>query len=298
MIFAAWRPKLSGVKTILDIHDIMPEFFQNKFFKSERSFLVWALKLVEKLSAAMADHVIISNDLWLEKYTARSAKREKCCVFINHVDERIFHSMPRTRKGDRAVILFPGGLQWHQGLDIAIRAFHKLHLKMPNAEFHIYGRGGRKPMLKGLADDLGLAKHVLFFDPVSVEEIPKVIAEADLGVVPKRADSFGNEAYSTKIMEFMAVGIPVVVSATKIDRYYFNDSVVRFFEPGNPDALAEAMFEVLGNCEFRSKITKRASTYVADNCWGVHAGRYLRLVDSLIGSLGNVTQTVSRTHAS
>ena len=66
------------------------------------------------------------------------------------------------------------------------------------------------------------------------------LANADLGVVPKRADSFGNEAYSTKIMEFMSLGVPVVVSSTKIDRFYFDDSVVRFFESGNADALATA----------------------------------------------------------
>jgi glycosyltransferase involved in cell wall biosynthesis len=66
-----------------------------------------------------------------------------------------------------------------------------------------------------------------------------------LGVVPKRADSFGNEAYSTKIMEFMSLGVPVIVSETKIDRYYFDDSVVRFFQSGNSDALADAMLEVM-----------------------------------------------------
>ena len=75
---------------------------------------------------------------------------------------------------------------------------------------------------------------------------------ADLGIVPKRANSFGNEAYSTKIMEFMSLGVPMVVSDTKSDRYYFDDSVVRFFESGNPEVLLfrngdGAMVAVLAN---------------------------------------------------
>jgi glycosyltransferase involved in cell wall biosynthesis len=41
---------------------------------------------------------------------------------------------------------------------------------------------------------------------------------ADLGVVPKRNDPFGDEAFSTKILEFMAMGVPVIVSETRIDR--------------------------------------------------------------------------------
>jgi glycosyltransferase involved in cell wall biosynthesis len=107
------------------------------------------------------------------------------------------------------------------------------------------------------------------------------MANADLGVVPKRADSFGDEAYSTKIMEFMAVGVPVIVSSTKVDRYYFNDSVVRFFEPGNPDALAREMVVLLRDDELRRRMTAQASKYAATHCWKNRKGDYLRLVDAL-----------------
>ena len=89
-------------------------------------------------------------------------------------------------------------------------------------------------------------------------QIARVMAEADLGVVPKRADSFGNEAYSTKIMEFMSLGVPVVVSSTQVDRYYFDKSVVRFFESGNDEELAQAMYEVLTNSQLRESMIRNA----------------------------------------
>jgi glycosyltransferase involved in cell wall biosynthesis len=156
-----------------------------------------------------------------------------------------------------------------------------LRLKLPEAEFHIYGDGNMKPQLVSLTEELGLNGSVRFFKPMPIQEIAYVMAEADLGVVPKRADSFGNEAYSTKIMEFMSLGVPVVVSETKIDRFYFDDSVVRFFESGNSDALAEAMCDVLCDDKLRNRLVRNASEYVAKNSWDNRKAEYLRLVDGL-----------------
>jgi glycosyltransferase involved in cell wall biosynthesis len=132
-----------------------------------------------------------------------------------------------------------------------------------------------------LARELGLNGSVRFFEPMPLRKIAAVMANADLGVVPKRADSFGNEAYSTKIMEFMALGVPVVVSNTKIDRYYFNDSVVRFFESGNVEALAEAMIEVLSDGPKRQAMISRARDYAVQNGWESRKADYLKLVDDL-----------------
>jgi glycosyltransferase involved in cell wall biosynthesis len=179
-------------------------------------------------------------------------------------------------------VLFPGGLQRHQGVDLAIRAFATVTRSIPTAQFHIYGDGPMKPALVALARDLGLADRVRFFQPLAIRDIARVMARSDLGVVPKRADSFGNEAFSTKTLEFMAVGVPLVVARTRIDQHYFDDSVVRFFEPGNCDDLAAAMLEVLGDAELRSAMVSRASAFVAQHSWQRHELSYLDLVDALV----------------
>jgi len=282
MVFAAWYPKLTGARVILDIHDIVPELCASKFGAGGNSWVVSGMKVVEKLSAAFANHVIIANHLWYDRYTSRSAKKEKCSVFLNNVDTRIFHPLPTQAPTSRKqVILFPGGLQWHQGLDIAIKAFAKLRVRLPETEFHIYGDGIMKPELEALVESLSLGNSVRFFPPRGIHEIAEVMASADLGVVPKRADSFGDEAYSTKIMEFMAVGVPVVVANTRIDKYYFNDAVVRFFESGNEDALADAMYAVLSDPDLRCQMIRNAVDYVATHCWNSRKHEYLALVDAL-----------------
>ena len=281
LVFTAWFPRLTGAKIILDIHDIVPEFYASKFNLDPNRFSIRMLKWVERASAHFAHHVIISNHLWRDKFAARTGVQDKCSVFINNVNQKIFTPLPRTRRDGKFIIVFPGGLQWHQGLDIALRAFQTVSRQFPEAEFHVYGDGNMKRSLLDLSHELGLDGKARFFDPLPLRSIARVMADADLGVVPKRADGFGNEAYSTKIMEFMSLGVPVVVSNTKIDQYYFNDSVVRFFESGNADSLTAALLDMISNQPLREAMAKRALEYAAQNSWDTRKTDYLNLVDSL-----------------
>jgi glycosyltransferase involved in cell wall biosynthesis len=183
-------------------------------------------------------------------------------------------------------MLFPGSFQWHQGLDIAIEALALARPWLPNAELHLYGSGQMERELRALADRLGLTGTVKFCGTVSLDDIPRIMANADLGIVPKRADSFGNEAYSTKIMEFMSQGVPVIASRTKIDTYYFDDRVVRFFPSGNPQALADAMVELATRPDLRDALIANGRNYAERNSWDIRKKEYLDLVDSLTsGSL-------------
>jgi len=259
----------------------VPELFSSKFKSAAGSLYVGFLKAIEKASAKFVDHVIVSNHLWQKTLVARSVAPLKCSVFLNNVDLSIFHPHPRTRDDGKVIILFPGSFQWHQGLDIAIKAFARVIEKVPNAEFHLYGGGGDQAGLEQLAQRLGVGESVKFLGGVRMDLMPDVIANADLGVVPKRADSFGNEAYSTKIMEFMSQGVPVVVSRTKIDSYYFDEETVRFFPSGDFEAMADAMVEVIENQSLRDNLVRRGYEYVRQNCWDTRKREYLALVDSL-----------------
>lgn len=293
LVFAGWFPRRRGAKVILDIHDIVPEFFSSKFSVPDKSWLVWMLKAMERISARRADHVIISNHLWLRRYARRSRNDGQCSVFINHVNSSIFHERDHATKSPFPVMIFPGGLQWHQGLDIAVRAFKKVVKEIPTAQFHIYGEGSAKKDLIELIRELGLNSSVRFFEPVSIRKVAQLMASATLGVVPKRADSFGDEAYSTKIMEFMSVGVPVVASSTSIDRYYFDDSLVRFFPSGDDAALAEAILEVLRDEKKRTEMVANALAYAKRHNWDSRQRDYFELVDNLCAGLPTAVTSVS-----
>jgi glycosyltransferase involved in cell wall biosynthesis len=281
LVFAAWYPKWTGAKIILDIHDIVPELYASKFKTHAGDLCAEILKKVERASASYADHVIVSNHLWSQKLIARSVCEQKCSTFINHVDTTIFYPHPRTRKDSKIIVMFPGTFQWHQGLDLAIEAVGRIKTRVPNLELHLYGGGHEAASLVELTSRLGLTDVVKFCGSVPLDQMPEVIANSDVGVVPKRANSFGDEAYSTKIMEFMSQGVPVVVSRTTIDSFYYNDRVVRFFASGDSQALAEAMLEVVENRELRESLVRAGYEYVAENSWDVKREEYFALVDSL-----------------
>ena len=280
-VFATALAKLSGAKVILDIHDIVPEFYASKFGSSEHDLLFKSLVAIERASIRYADHVIIANDIWEKKLLGRSVKPDKCSVFLNYPDQSLFYRRPRTRKDDRFVMMYPGTLNWHQGLDIAIKALALVKKQNPSAELHIYGSGQTKQSLRELSDSLGLNGQIVLKDAVPIEQIAEIMSNADLGIVPKRNDPFGGEAFSTKILEFLTLGIPVVVSDTKIDKFYFNDDVVRFFRSGDEADLATAMRQLIADKALRDRMSEKGAEFAEEFSWDNRKQEYFDLVDRL-----------------
>ncbi len=283
-VFAALLPKCTGAKVILDIHDIVPEFYASKFKGGSNSALFKLLVLIEKMSIAFSDHVIISNHLWRETLVERSVSPEKCTVVLNYPDPDIFYTRRKKSHGNRTILVYPGTLNWHQGLDVAVRAFDLIKNRVPLAELHIYGEGQSREFLAGLIDELGLSGRVFLDAPLPIRDIASVMADADIGIVPKRNDGFGNEAFSTKILEFMTLGVPVVISSTRVDRYYFNDSVVRFFKSGDVEDLAATLEETIKDGNGRKELGKNALAFSRQFNWKTKKDVYLDLVRSLLDS--------------
>ena len=283
-VFAALVPKLGGAKIILDIHDLVPEFYAAKFGVSHDSLVAKALRLMERWSARFADHVIIANDLWLEKIATRAAPRAKVTSFINYPDLSVFDPALRTRARDdgRFVLSYPGSLNHHQGLDIALRAIAIARDTVPGLEFHIHGEGPARHELAALIEQLGLQETAFLHAARPQREIARIMADADLGIVPKRNDAFGGDAFSTKILEFMGAGVPVICSRTRIDSHYFDESLVRFFTPEDHEDLAHVIIEAWQDRLGTRRRLALGLAHARENGWGTRQAGYLDLVTRLV----------------
>jgi glycosyltransferase involved in cell wall biosynthesis len=295
-VFVAWLAKLRGSKIILDLHDLVPEFYASKFHATRRTAIWRMLVWIEKLSAAFADHVIVANDIWHDRVVRRSADPSKCTAIINYPDLAIFCRHGRERTDSDFVVLYPGTFNYHQGVDIAIRSLARIKDRAPDVFLRVVGGGEQKDNLLRLKAELNLDGRVSIESPVSLPEAARIMENADLGVVPKRADGFGNEAFSTKILEFMCQDVPVVVSDTRIDRHYFDDSMVRFFPSGDEEGLAEAILELRNNGRLRSRLIAKGREHVKNNNWSVKKMEYLLIVDRLTGRLDGGTTSLEGNH--
>ncbi len=286
-VFATIVPRLLGARVILDIHDIVPEFYASKFHVSEASFVFRVLVFIERLSIAYSNHVIIANHLWHEKLIRRSVRADKCTAIINYPDPSIFSPRPPpARPADEFVMCYPGTLSWHQGLDLAVEAVALLRDRVPQLRFLLIGDGPERESLRRMIQERKLEDRITLTGLIPLEQVAAVMAGVDLGVVPKRSDSFGNEAFSTKIMEFMAMRVPVLAARTRIDEYYFNDDLVQFFESGNAQDLAAKIAELVARPERRARLSAACAEFIGLNNWDVRKQEYLGLVDRLVTERG------------
>jgi glycosyltransferase involved in cell wall biosynthesis len=294
LVFASWLPKLNGARIILDIHDILPEFYSDKFQRPSSSYTFRGLRWIERRSAQFADHVIVAGDIWRERLIRRAGlKHEQCTTLLNYPDGRLFKPLRECdrRHDGKFIVLYPGTLNHHQGVDLAVKAFGLVKHRMPNAELHIYGEGPARDGIAALIEAIGVRDCVKLNPHVSIETIARLMSDADIGVIPKRAEGFGNEAFSTKSLEFMACGVPIVIARTQVDRGYFNESLVRFFEPGSVEDLAVTILQDYEHPEERRERAHRAVCFVAQTDWASKLPLYLEIVaPSAVASQRRATQ--------
>jgi len=281
LVFTAFIPKLFGSKIILDIHDIMPEFYIQKFNASQDHILVKLLKLIEKISMVFANHVLVSNDIWKKILATRSIPEKKITVILNAPDDSYFHYQKKSnRKRDYFTLLYPGSLKDHFGVDIAIRAIDVLKYHIPNVHFEIVGQGPLYNDLLNLVKKLNLEKLITFHESVTIEEIPEFFAHADIGIVPKRRGIFSDNALSGKLLEFVKMGIPSIVSKTPVEKLYFNEDMVMFFEPEDPNDLARCVIELYNNPEKRKKLIQNATQFNKNHDREIYNRMYFQVIDS------------------
>ncbi|MFW6180406.1 MAG: glycosyltransferase family 4 protein [Spirochaetota bacterium] len=287
LVFAALIPRALGCRVILDIHDLVPELFCEKFGRSMDSLPARLLLLAEKVCTRFADRVIVANDLWRRTVITRDRLAPGACItLLNYPDLSYYRpaGRPVSGAGGEVTLVYPGTFSHLHGVDVAVRAMALVRQELPRARLMLYGRFGSRAYyeyIRALMEELELDGAVAVRDPVPPERLMDIYARADIGLVPKRRGIFSDRAFSTKIFDYLAVGIPVIASRTTVDEYYFDDTQIMFFNAGDHRDLARKIVDLCANPEKGRLLARNARRFLLDNNWEARQKDYLDLVQGL-----------------
>jgi glycosyltransferase involved in cell wall biosynthesis len=288
LIFCAIYPKLCGAKLILDLHDLMPEFFAAKTEGDMNSLAVRVVTWQEQLSCRFADHVITVTDVWKETLIQRGVPEHKVSVVMNVADGRIFHRLPETRlasaNGDHFNLIYHGTFTHRYGVDLIVQAVDKVRQEVPNIQAILIGDGEYREDLLRLTQELGVESHVdLSRQLIPAIELPPLIRQAHVGIVPNRSNIFTDGLLPTKLMEYVALGTPVIAAQTPTINAYFDETMVQFFKPGDVDDLAKCIIALSQDRQCLNQFANNANRFNEKYRWDRVAADYVATVDGLNG---------------
>jgi glycosyltransferase involved in cell wall biosynthesis len=286
VVFTAALAKLLGAKVLLDVHDLVPELYESKFGLSESHRAIRLLMWIERQSVAFADKAIAVHEPHLDALVSHGNPREKFAVLLNAPDPTFFPPRPRSVSGNSTFkLVYHGTIAPRHGLETAVRAVARVRAQIEPVEFLVLGVGDGVPPVERLVRELALSETVVVRKAmVSLEELLPLISDADVGVVPILEDGFTKYMLPVKLLEYVALGIPVVCSETETIRAYFDDTMLAFFPPGDEQALAERLVELYGDANARNELAERASAFLEDHSWDAQKLRYYELIDELAGA--------------
>jgi len=200
-----------------------------------------------------ADAIIATSPRYLETSPWLRPVRDRCTVVPLGIDLSRFPERPEPPIHDPPTILFVGKLRYYKGLDVLLRAMRSLS----DVQLVVVGDGPMRKPWERLAQELELTARVRFAGEVPDEELLGYYAAADLFVLPATARA---EAFGTVLLEAMAMALPVVSTELGTGTSWVNQDGVtgRVVPPDDPDALAQAIRELMADPERRRRMGRTA----------------------------------------
>ncbi|HJW20915.1 MAG TPA: glycosyltransferase, partial [Candidatus Limnocylindrales bacterium] len=218
LVFAALPLRLLGVAVVIDLHEAMPAFFASRFPGLARGPARAVLELAERLSIAAATHAIAANEALGERLIGLGVPRQRLTVIPNVPSLARFDRGRHPRRPFMADgtlrLVYAGAVTPTYDLGVALEAMAAIRAARPElaVALDVYGRGDATEALVVRAAELGLDGTVRFHGRIPIEAVPAAVGSADVGIAPVSASAFTQLSFSTKLLEYGAMGLPVVAA--------------------------------------------------------------------------------------
>lgn len=267
--------RLAGRKVVFDHHDLFPETVSAKFGDGLASRLA---AVAERSTFAVATHVIATNESFAELARTRGGKPAGAVTVVRNAPPTswaAFAARPRPGVLRRIELVYVGAISSQDGVDglapvlAAVRnGRHGL-----DARLTIIGDGDARPGLESEFERQGVADSVTFTGWVALDDVPALIARADVCVDPAPATYVNERSTMMKVAEYLAVGKPVV-AYDLLETRRTADSAAVLVRPGDVEGFSEAIARLARDPDLRERLADQARTRAESLMW-THSERAL-----------------------
>ena len=277
--------KLFGRKFVFDHHDINPELYEAKF--NRRDLFYRLMMALERWTFAAADISIATNESYRNIAIDRGGMRADRVFVVRSGPDlsrlRILPPEPALKAGRRYLVGYVGVMGKQEGIDLLLESVHHIVrvLKRDDVHFGLVGGGTELQALRDLAQRLGVADYVSFTGRVPDQQLLEMLNTADVCVNSDVANAMNDKSTMNKIMEYMALGKPIVQFDLTEGRVSAQDASL-YAARNDPVDLATKILSLLDDEALREKMGQYGRERVTSALsWDHEAPRLLAAYEAL-----------------
>jgi glycosyltransferase involved in cell wall biosynthesis len=247
--------KVFGKRFIFDHHDINPELYEAKFGRRD----VWYRLLcrLERWTFATADVSIATNESY-RRIAIERGHMDPARVFVvrSGADLTRVRALPpraELRRGKAHLVGYVGVIGKQEGLDLLLEAvaYMRQSLRRNDVHFVIVGDGTELAAVRQLARELAIEDCVEFTGRIPDAALWETMSTADVCVNPDRANEMNDKSTMNKILEYMALGKPIVQFDLTEGRFSAGEASL-YARPNDVADFAVKLCELLDDPERRT----------------------------------------------
>lgn len=286
LIFAIALPyRWLGVRYLFDHHDINPELYIAKFGKKGLGYrlMLWA----ERITFRTAHRSIATNESYRQIAIDRGGMHPALVDVVRSGPslDRLKIQPPddSCRKGRKFLVGYIGVIGVQEGLDLLLESVQHVVATRQDIQFAIVGGGTALAEVQALAEEMRLTQYVDFYGRVSDQDMLRVLNSCDLCVNPDRPTEMNNLSTMNKIMEYMALGKPIVQYDLKEGRASAQEASLYATNTSTQD-FANKIIQLLDDPITRQRMGEFGRQRVVNELsWSHEKERLLAVYRSILG---------------
>lgn len=279
--------KLLGKKFLFDHHDINPELYEAKF--GRRDFFYKVMLTWERWTFKTATVSIATNESYKRIAVERGGMPPERVFVVRSgpmLDRlKIIPPVESLKQGRKYLVGYLGTMGRQEGIDYLLRAARHIVIDLSRTDIHfgLVGGGTSLEGMRKLASDLGIADYVTFTGRIPDQALLEMLNTADVCVNPDVVNEMNDKSTMNKIMEYMALGKPIVQFDLTEGRFSAQDASL-YAACNDAVDMAEKIVQLLDDPALREEMGRFGRHRVENELeWKYEAPKLLKAYDVLFG---------------